>query len=370
MVNKAYFPTVGGVEKVVQILAEGLREKRIKIFVLACRPDFGPAYVDRINRVPVLYAGSFGTFLSLPISLSFFWYLYKFGLRYSVVHWHEPFPLGSIGMFAVKKNKRIVTFHSDIVRQKFFRDIFIKLQIFLFNRSAKVISTSPSLINYSKVLRSIKHPVMSIPIGIKLAERPPKQEDLIKWKYENQPLKPYCLFVGRLVYYKGIKNLIEAMLATKARLVILGQGPLEGDIREFIKTKDFESKIILITESVNDEELKAWFYNCEFVILPSIEPSEAFGIVQVEAMAVGKAVINTNLPTGVPFVSINKKTGFTVEVNNIIQLTRAINKLWNNKKITKEYGKSAAIRAKKEFDSDVMVSRYIEAYTQMLIQSN
>jgi rhamnosyl/mannosyltransferase len=160
------------------------------------------------------------------------------------------------------------------------------------------------------------------------------------------------------------------MEATNAHLVIIGQGPLEGTIRELINDMNSNSKITLITSSVSDEELKAWFYNCDFLVLPSIARSEAFGIVQIEAMAVGKPVINTNLGTGVPFVSINNKTGLTVEVSNVEQLTNAINKLWGNKKLIREYGKSARIRAKNEFDCNVMLSRYIKAYIKVFNSKN
>lgn len=367
LVNKAYFPIIGGVEKVVQVLAEGLRARGVRTLVLACRADYGPTYIRRINRVPVLYAGSFGTFLSMPISLSFFWYLYKLNLRYSIVHWHEPFPLASIGMLTIKKNKRIATFHSDIIRQKFFKDIFSKLQIFLFNTSAKVISTSPLLTSHSNVLQSVSCSILSIPIGINLIDRKPNQKELMMWEVKYQRLQPYLLFVGRLVYYKGIKVLVEAMRATDAHLVIIGQGPLESVLRELIESNGSQSQITLITDPVSDEEMKAWFYGCEFFVLPSIESSEAFGIVQVEAMAVGKAVINTNLPTGVPFVSINEQTGLTVDVNDKDQLSQAINKLWRNKELTKEYGALAAIRANKEFDCNVMVLKYIEVYKKVII---
>lgn len=365
LINKSYFPVVGGVERVVQLLGEGLRQRGIKTLVLACRSDYGSAYVSRVNRVPILYAGSFGTFLSMPVSISFFWYLYKLCLRYTIAHLHEPFPLGTLGLFAVNAKRRIVTFHSDIVRQKLLGHIFSKLQIILFNRSANVISTSPILITNSNVLRRLNRTALSIPIGIKLSERLPEPRDLVEWNYKNQNLKPYCLFVGRLVYYKGVENLVKAALATNAHLVILGQGPLEGVIRDLIVANDAKSRITLITGFVNDQTLKSWFWNCEFLVLPSIETSEAFGIVQVEAMAVGKAVINTNLPTGVPFVSLDRETGITIEVNNVPQLSQAISTLWSNRELSGQYGRFAAIRAKNEFDSEVMVSRYIEVYRQM-----
>jgi rhamnosyl/mannosyltransferase len=141
--------------------------------------------------------------------------------------------------------------------------------------------------------------VDAIPIGIPLPQRaiPPVRD---AWKQRYGHLQPFVLGVGRLIYYKGFEVLIEAAARASWSVVILGRGPLEQSLRALAAQRGCSDRVTFITEHVTDEDLAIWFEECRVFAFPSVFRSEAFGIVQIEAMAVGKPVVNTHLPTGVP----------------------------------------------------------------------
>ncbi|RLE11598.1 mannosyltransferase, partial [Candidatus Aerophobetes bacterium] len=99
--------------------------------------------------------------------------------------------------------------------------------------------------------------------------------------------------------------------------------------------------------------------------LPSVARSEAFGIVQLEAMACKKPCVSTSLPTGVPFVNQDKKTGIIVPPKDPQALAKAINILLDNPALREKYGKYAKERVKREFAREAMVHKIMEVYRGM-----
>lgn len=142
------------------------------------------------------------------------------------------------------------------------------------------------------------------------------------------------LFVGRLSYYNGVEYLIEAMQSVNAKLLIDGDGKSREKLENMTVSLGLEERVKFLGK-VSNELLKYCYQICDVFVLPSVEPTEAFGLVQLEAMAYGKPVINTLLPTGVPFVSIDGKTGLTVEPRNSKALADAINKLLSDDELRK-----------------------------------
>ena len=96
-------------------------------------------------------------------------------------------------------------------------------------------------------------------------------------------------------------------------------------------------------------------------VLPSVMRSETFEVVQLEAMKHGKPVINTNLQTGVNYVSIDGETGLTVEPANSKALSDAINRLLSDEPLRLQYGQNARKRVENVFDVEKI------SYAQLLI---
>ena len=173
------------------------------------------------------------------------------------------------------------------------------------------------------------------------------------------------LFVGRLVYYKGIDVLIRAMKSvTNAELFVVGSGELDKQLRTQVKDLDIESKVHFMGR-VDTRTLLAAFADCDVFILPSVSRAECFGLVQLEAMAYGKPVINTCLPTAVPEVSLNGETGLTVPPSDEIALAGAIQALTDDKVLRSKYGENAKVRCKKYSLAD-MEKRLIDSYVDLM----
>ena len=148
-----------------------------------------------------------------------------------------------------------------------------------------------------------------------------------------------------------------------ANLLIIGSGPLEKKLSAKIEKLKTNAKITIL-DHVSTEELANFYHSCDIFVLPSIAKTEAFGIVQLEAMAAGKPVINTDLPTGVPWVSIDGETGLTVPPKNPNALAKAINKLLKNPSLMAKYGRNARMRVQKYFTQSKMIKSINNIYNK------
>jgi rhamnosyl/mannosyltransferase len=168
-------------------------------------------------------------------------------------------------------------------------------------------------------------------------------------------------FTGRLVYYKGVDVLLKAFRSVKdCELFIAGTGTLENELKAYAAKHKMNDRVHFLG-FLPDTDLKAAFRDCDIFILPSVENSEAFGIVQLEAMVYSKPVINTSLPTGVPYVSRGGESGITVKPNDVKALADAINRLAADKELRKRYGAEAYNRICRYFDDSVVLGRIYEA---------
>ena len=274
-----------------------------------------------------------------------------------IIHWHEPFPLATIAGLLLRKSsnfKTVVTWHSDIVRQKFVKPIITYLQRKVLKQVTTVVFTSDRLMASSDVA-NIGIPFRVIPLGIEV----PHSNHPEEYSEGN-----YCLYIGRLVYYKGVDVLIDSARSIDGNLKIVGDGPLRGYLEQKICQYNLGDKVELVGK-VDDEDKEELIKACSFLVMPSTVKTEAFGIVQLEAMMFGKPVINTNLPTGVPWVSLNGITGLTVDVRNAEQLTAAINTLFNQPEICNEMGRNARKRVDEIFTMESMIKNYEGLYHEI-----
>lgn len=364
-VNKLYHPWIGGVEKIVQQLAEGLKD-RVDMKVLTCQSK-GKGNKEFINEVEVIKADSFGIYLGMPVSFKFPFLLKNLSKNTDIIHIHSPFPLGEIACLITRpKVKIVVWWHSDILRQDFFRIYSRLFQRVLLKRADKVFVATPNHISASKLLARYKQKCAICHYGIDVKRYFPSYEILEKSKQIKMRFGPrIILFVGRLIYYKGLKYLIKAMRKVDGNLLIIGTGNLEPTLKNMVNKLALTTKVFF-AGNPNDDDLIYYYHACDLFCLPSIANTEAFGIVQLEAMACGKAVINTNLPTGVPYVSIDGNTGITVPPRNSTALAEAINKLLADKMLREKYGNNAFKRVQEHFTLERMIDKIYQAYKEIL----
>ncbi len=175
---------------------------------------------------------------------------------------------------------------------------------------------------------------------------------------------PILLFVGRLRYYKGLDTLISALPRIRARLVVAGSGPMRAEWEELATQLRVADRVTWLGD-VPDDDLPAIYHLADLFVLPASHPSEAFGLVQVEAMAAGLPVVCTELGTGTTYVNRDGETGLVVPPREPAALADAVNRLLGDAGLRRELGDGARVRAR-EFDLETMVDRTLGVYTQVL----
>jgi len=350
-INKFYYPWVGGVETIVKDIAEDLNgSDGLTVDVLACQVK-GARDEETINGIKVYRAASWGKSLGMPLSLDFFRWLREIENDYDALLFHFPFPLAALAIPFLQNKNVFILYHSDIVRQKISRLFFLPFINASLDKAKKIIISSRRLLAHSPALSERQEKCAIIPFGVdinhfRLTEEIKEQAENIKQQYSS----PLLLSVGRLVYYKGYKYLIAAIKNVNAHLLIIGSGPQEEDLKTLIKIYKLENKISLI-KFVDD--LRPYYAACDIFILPSIADSEAFGLVQIEAMAYAKPVINTNLKTGAAEVSLDGLSGLTVAPRNPAALTAAINRILSDPELKNRLGKAARLRVETIFNRKI-----------------
>ncbi|MDR1997422.1 MAG: glycosyltransferase [Candidatus Margulisbacteria bacterium] len=364
-INKLYYPVIGGVEKVVQQIAEGLKGTT-DMKVLVCQPG-GQSSLETIHGVEVHKAASLGSFFSMPVSLDFLRQFKILSRDRDILHLHLPFPLADLAVFLFRPKCQIALWwHSDIVRQKKFLLFYKPLLHWLLRRADVIFVATQGHIDGSNYLRAYRKKCRIVPFAVDDSILKKGQNYVKSRQKTGRTKRPVSILsVGRLVYYKGYAVLLEAMARVRgATLDIVGSGPLEKSLRAQARKLGIAQNI-RFSGSVGDTELSRAFARCDIFVLPSIAKTEAFGLVQIEAMAYGKPVINTNLPGGVPYVSLHDKTGLTVPPKDIPAMASAIQKLVDDEKLRLKFGKAACKRVRECFTMEQMLNGVMREYRKL-----
>jgi rhamnosyl/mannosyltransferase len=357
-VYKDYYPIIGGMENHIRMLAELQAEKGHDVAVLVTNPTRKTCF-DTQNGVRVIKAGRVTTVSSTPISLSLPRLLSK--ERPDITHLHCPYPIGELSQLYFGKAKRVVlTYQSDIIRQKGLLRFYKPFLNKVLSKVDRIIVTSENYMRSSIHLQPYINKCVLIPLGIELKvflRNSRSESNQIRRNYGS----PIILFVGRLRYYKGLQYLLEAMQEIPAKLIVIGTGQKEREWKNLSARLNLEGKVFFVGE-IRDEFLPHFYHASDVFVLPACERSEAFGLVQVEAMASGLPVISTELGTGTSFVNKHGETGFVLPARDSNALRDAIFTLLNNPSLRQEMGRKGRERAVKEFSLETMVDRVLNLY--------
>lgn len=365
-INKRYFPYIGGVERVVQQIAEGLAED-LDMTVLACSTEKHKEDYIR-EGVHVIKVPSIGTWgKSLPIPIGLIREVRKQAKKQDVIHLHMPFPFGDIACLCSGfRGKIVLWWHSDVVRQKKMMHFYKPVMKRMLERADVIVVANEGLIEGSDYLKDYREKCTIVPFGVekrieKIADSYIAQQTEFK---HNRTKRIRFLFVGRLVYYKGCKVLLDAFRQVPdAELVMVGTGTMDQDLKETVASYGIENRVTFLGK-VTEEELCEQYKLCDVFILPSVVKSEAFGLVQIEAMAFGKPVINTALPSGVPYVSIDGETGLTVPVENSEALAKAMRWMTEHEEERIEMGRRARKRVEEKYRFQMMIDALKKVYEE------
>lgn len=362
--GKFYPPHIGGIETVMYDITEVLNQKGLKSDVLCSNKDY--TYKEEfINHYNVIRTKTFGIKFSTSITPQMIFKLRKIIYEYDIIHVHLPDPMASFALlFASLKNKKIVLhWHSDIVKQKYLLKFYEPLQDWLMKRADAIIATTPKYIEESKYLQKYRNKCISIPIGIDKDRLKVNHELLNKLRKEYKG-KKIVFALGRLAYYKGFKYLVDSAKDLDDDCIILigGMGPLKFQLEDQIKTNGLDKKVKLLGR-IEDNDLGAYYALCNVFCLPSIVKSEAFGVVQIEAMSFGKPIVATKIEgSGVDWVNKDSISGINVEIEDSKALAYAFKEILSFSERYEKYASDSKKRFYELFYREKMVEGIIKLY--------
>jgi rhamnosyl/mannosyltransferase len=370
-IYKDYAPVMGGIENHIGLLAQAQRAQGIDARVLVT--NTGPETVETVIKgVPVIKTGRQLNISSAPISLDFYPWLRKLEKGIDITHAHLPYPPGELGHLLLGSSRGLVlTYHSDIVRQKVLGALYSPFLRILLRRADRISVASPTYIRTSPFLAPVAEKCRVLPFGIDLNEfaaTPARRQAAAELRARYAP-KPLLLFVGRLRHYKGLNVLIDAMRAIDAHLLVIGSGLMEEEWRGQAHTLGLDDRISFLGDLSDADKLVA-FHAADLFVLPSNNRAEAFGIVLLEAMACGLPLISTELGTGTSFVNQHEQTGFVVPPNDPEAMAASINRLLSDDALRQTMGAAALQRAHSEFSQASMAARTLDLYQEILATKN
>lgn len=359
-IYKDYPPILGGIENHVKLLAEGQAHRGHQVTVLVTNPAGAKTVIAEEGGVRVIRAGRVATVASTPLSLALPAQLAR--SRPDVVHLHFPYPVGEVSQWLLKRGQAtVLTYHSDIVRQAGILRLYRPLLRRVLRDVQAIIIGSPPM-RRSAYLAEHQDKLHLIPYGIPLARF---RDAIPATGMQDAAALPTLLFVGRLRYYKGLDYLIRALPQIRARLLVVGIGPMEAEWRKLAADLSVGERITWLGE-VPDAHLPALYHAADLFVLPASHTSEAFGLVQVEAMAAGLPVVCTELGTGTSYVNQDGVTGRVVPPRDPAALAVAINALLADPAERARLAAGAQARVAAEFDLPIMVRRVLELYEGVL----
>ncbi len=360
-VGKFYPPHMGGIETHLQTLCLQLQHHAdVEVLVANDAPHDEETWDDGVR---VIRAGTRFNLSTAPVCPTMTGLIRR--SQADIIHLHLPNPTAILCyLMSGQRAPLIVTYHSDIVRQKTMARAFGPVLHRVLRRASAIIATSQRYVETSDVLAQFRQCCRVIPYGIPLAQFSrfdARGVAEIRARYGPR----IVISVGRLIYYKGFEYLIRAMAQVRGRLLIVGDGALRASLEALAASHGVAERVHFLGEVQNADTVPL-YHAADLFALASVARSEAFGIVQLEAMACGKPVVNTNLDSGVPFVSLDGVTGLTVPPADTDALARAVNQLLDDDAQREAYGRAARTRVEQEFSETVMTERTLRLYAETL----
>jgi glycosyltransferase involved in cell wall biosynthesis len=361
---KTYYPdSVGGIEQVIRQMCVGTGRLGVtnQVLSLSREANLQPFEFEghMVHRVPNNFE-----LASNAVSLQAIPQLARMAAEADVVHYHFPWPFMDLVHFLARVNKpSVVTYHSDIVRQKALLRLYQPLQHRFLQSVDAIVATSPNYLGSSTVLDRYRDKTRVITFGLDKASYPePEQARLDHWRAKVGP--KFFLFVGVLRYYKGLHILLDAVAGTDYPVVIVGAGPIEQELKDHAERLGLKN--VMFVGRVDELDKVALLKLCYAVAFPSHLRSEAFGISLLEGAMFGKPMISSEIGTGTTYINIDRQTGLVVPPSDPDALRGAMRTLWDDPQLAQEMGRRAEARYWQLFTAEQMADNYASLYQELM----
>jgi len=360
---KVYPPDVhGGISEVMARISQ-LRTLSHDVRILVAR-DRGFSREYLYEDTPVQAVASLGQLMSMPIAPAFPFALKRAAKACDVLALHHPFPLNDFTMlFGIPDDVAVVLhWHSEIAGARGQLPFIESMLRNTVNRADRIVVTDEAMIHASPFLSKVADKCDVVPYGV----------DVDFWSTVSKDEGPevarlrmqhprMVVSIGRLVPYKGYPVLLDAIQQVDAELVLIGEGSQGEELRAQAKRLGLDDRVHF-KGYLSRSEMKLYLHAARLFVLPSISEAEGFGIVQVEAMASGLPVINTNLNTTVPLIARHEIEGLTVEVGNAPALAGAINRLLDDETLSARLAGNGRQRAQTTYSNAAFLTRMQDVY--------
>jgi rhamnosyl/mannosyltransferase len=361
---KTYYPdSWGGIEQVIRQMCVGTGRLGVTNEVLTLTRNGGPETIEieghTVHRVPLDFEIASNAF-----SFSAIRKLARLARQADVIHYHFPWPFMDLAHFMARVNKpSVVTYHSDIVRQKTLLRVYAPLKRRFLRDVDAIVATSPNYFASSEVLGRYRDKVSTIPFGLdRSTYAEPRPEILEKWRQRTGGQR-FFLFVGVLRYYKGLHILLDAVASTDYPVVIVGAGPIEQELKAHAERLGLHH--VQFVGAVDEEDKVALLKLCYAMAFPSHLRSEAFGISLLEGAMYGKPMISSEIGTGTTYINIDNETGLVVPPSDPAAFGQAMRTLWDNPQLAADMGRRAEARYWELFTARKMAENYASLYQRL-----
>jgi len=360
---KTYFPdSVGGIEQVIRQMCVGTGRLGVtnQVLALSRAQDLAPIAFEghTVHRVPLNFEVA-----SNAVSLQAIGQLRRMAHEADVVHYHFPWPFLDMAHFLARIDKpTVVTYHSDIVRQKALLRLYQPLMHRFLGSVDSIVATSPNYLATSAVLDRYRDKTRVIAFGLDRSSYPePDGARLAHWRARVGP--KFFLFVGVLRYYKGLHILLDAVAGTSYPVVIVGAGPIERELKAHAERLGLKN--VLFVGALDEADKVALLRLCYAVAFPSHLRSEAFGISLLEGAMFGKPMISSEIGTGTTYINVHGESGLVVPPSDPEALRAAMRTLWDNPDMARAMGRRAEERYWQLFTSAQMAEDYVALYREL-----
>ena len=331
---------------------------------ILCARRRGAAHQYTIDGVPVEAVASLGTLFSTPLAPGYIpAFVRRAGSADVVIH-HAPLPLNDAAILLGLPDEvaLIVYWHAEIVGYALLQRLVSPLMRRALARADRIVVSGQPMIDNSAFLRPHAKKCAVLPYGMDLdywrtldaSERASADE-----LRHQQPR--HIVALGRLVGYKGYDVLVRAMQTIDGYATIVGEGPLLAELQQLATALGVSDRI-RFAGRLTRSEIKQLFYSARVFAFPSVTEAEAFGIVQIEAMAAGLPIVNTNLTTTVPLVARHDLEALTIPPNDPQALSHALNRILDEPALAERLGAAGRERALNEFDQLAFRARMAKIY--------